>query len=121
MTLEEAIAKIDDLRPNKYKHPQKIDWLSELDGKIYNEIISHYESDVEWEPYSEQTDSSIELLVGEPYSNIYEYWLASKIDWWNGEMSRYNNDMIQFNTLYQEFGNYWNKNHKHKGKQLFRL
>jgi hypothetical protein len=126
MTLQEAISNIDNLKPNQYTYPQKISWLSELDGKLYNEIIATHEFNedeetIDWNPYSEQTDPSLELIVGEPYEKIYEYWLAAKIDYWNGETVRYNNDMAMYNTAYQEYANWYNKNHKHKNNLGYRL
>ena len=40
MTVWEAIAKVDDLKPNQYDTNTKIGWLSKLDGQIYVEVIS---------------------------------------------------------------------------------
>lgn len=39
MTITEAIAAIDRLRPNQYTQEEKILWLSQLDGQIYAELL----------------------------------------------------------------------------------
>lgn len=43
MTIQEAINRVDALRPNAQKREWKIRWLSELDGLIYHEIILTHE------------------------------------------------------------------------------
>ena len=120
MTLQEVLDRIDHLKPNQYKVPDKIKWLSDLDGRIYTEILSHYEGAPEWEPYTENTNTSIQLLVPEPYADIYEYYLAAMIDRWNGEYNRYNNEIDQFNEAFSMYGNYYGKTHLSSGATRFR-
>lgn len=43
MTIREAIEMVDRLKPNQYPLAQKIEWLSMLDGMIYDEIIGTHE------------------------------------------------------------------------------
>ena len=43
MTIQEAINKIDTLKPNSYSNADKIAWLSNLDGIIKEEIIDTHE------------------------------------------------------------------------------
>ena len=123
MTLQEAIAKIDDLKPNQYKHPHKIGWISDLDGRIYNEVIKHFKNidEIEWTPYDENTNPSLVLLVPDPYAEIYIYYLAAKIDWFNGEYTRYNNDMSMFNDAYQAYADEYRKTHESAGINKLRL
>ncbi len=110
MTLQEAIAKIDDLKPNQYKVPHKISWISDIDGRVYHEIIKKHKdyecencADKEWSPYDENTDMSLKLLIDDPYSNIYLHYMAAMIDYWNGEFTRYNNDIQLFNDEFQSY------------------
>ena len=42
MTIQEALDRVDLLRPNYQDINMKIRWLSELDGLIYREIISNH-------------------------------------------------------------------------------
>lgn len=81
MKICEAIRQTDELKPNQYSDEQKIMWLSELDGKIVKELIDAKsgEKSTVFEGYNEDTDTNTELLVPEPYSNLYVLWLMSKL------------------------------------------
>ena len=102
MKICEAIRQTDELKPNQYSDEQKIRWLSELDGKIVKELIDAKsgEKSTVFEGYNEDTDTNTELLVPEPYSNLYVLWLMSKIDFFNAEYDRYNNSAMAFNEAY---------------------
>ena len=39
MTILEAINRVDTTKPNSYTQPEKVDWLSTLDGIIKKELI----------------------------------------------------------------------------------
>lgn len=39
MTIHDAIAEVDTLKPNMFGEKEKIKWLSRLDTRIYQEII----------------------------------------------------------------------------------
>lgn len=45
MTIREAIAQIDELRPNTFSQELKVRWLSILDMRIKNDIIDTHEAD----------------------------------------------------------------------------
>lgn len=123
MTIQEAIAKIDDLKPNQYTNPNKISWISNVDGRAWKEVISKYKHDeeYEWHPFDESTDLSMELLIDEPYAELYIYYLAAMIDFWNGEFTRYNNDLQMFEALWQSFADDYAKTHSSDGATKFRL
>lgn len=40
MRIEEVIARTDELKPNQFSEDIKATWLSELDNRIYNDLIS---------------------------------------------------------------------------------
>ena len=42
MTIQQALDRVDMLKPNKCPKNLKIAWLSELDGLIWNEIVSQH-------------------------------------------------------------------------------
>ena len=58
MTLLEAIAKIDALKPNGYRQEDKTAWLSSLDGMITAEIIGEYEGET-------RSFSCVSLLINQ--------------------------------------------------------
>lgn len=111
MKICEAIRQTDELKPNQYSDEQKIRWLAELDGKIVKELIDAKsgEKSTAFEGYNEDTDTNTELLVPEPYSNLYVLWLMSKIDFFNAEYDRYNNSAMAFNEAYEGYWGYYSR------------
>ena len=119
MTIIEAVASIDAFKPNNYTQPEKVKWLSRLDGMIKTEIIDTHEGgeDIAFEGYTDETPEETVLIVAAPYDEVYIRWLEAQIDYANGEYGRYNNSMTMFNTSYSAFRNYWNRTHMPLGKQ----
>lgn len=114
MTIIEAINRIDAINPNNYTQPEKVAWLSTLDGVIKKEIIDTHEGAeaVAFSGYTEETPLDTELLVPAPYDEVYLFWLQSKIDYWNGELGKYNNSISMYNTAYSNFEKAYNREHK---------
>lgn len=114
MTIIEAINHIDAINPNNYTQPEKVAWLSTLDGVIKKEIIDTHEGAEAFifNGYTEETPLDTELLVPAPYDEVYLFWLQSKIDYWNGETRKYNNSISMYNTAYSAFENAYNREHK---------
>lgn len=113
MTIIEAINAIDALKPNTYGTPEKIGWLSRLDGKVKREIIDTHEGAdaVVFDGYNEDTPLDTKLLVDAPYDEIYLMWLEAQIDYTNKEYGKYNNSVIQYNNSYSAFWRYYNRTH----------
>jgi hypothetical protein len=120
MTLMAALHRIDSIKPNSYSQDVKIAWLSTLDGIIKTEIIDTHEGadKVVFNEYKEDTDLNTKLLVPAPYDEIYLFWLESKIDYWNGEIGKYNNSIVMYNEAYSTFAKHYNRMHMPKGKKL---
>lgn len=120
MTIIEAISRIDAVNPNNYTQPEKVAWLSTLDGVVKKEIIDTHEGAdaVTFSGYNEGTPLDTELLVPAPYDEVYLFWLQSKIDYWNGEMGKYNNSISMYNTAYANFEKAYNREHKPITKKL---
>ena len=95
MKIREAIETVDRLLPNQYETPDKVRWLSELDGIVYRDIICTHEHEKEPEPftgYGEDVDLETELLIPWPYDEIYRWYLGMKICDANGETTKYANE-----------------------------
>ena len=120
MTIIEVINRIDVLKPNSYSQPEKIKWLSTLDGIIKAEIVDTHEGgeDITFSGYSEDSDLTTKLLVPAPYDHIYIFWLESQIDYWNKEMGKYNNAISMYNEVYSAYEKYYNRTHMPKGKKF---
>lgn len=124
MTIQEAVDRIDRLCPNQYTEPDKIIWLSKLDGRIYREVLLTHEnpSVSDWSGYSTETevvdnrtvykDADVELLVPYPYDeDIYTNFLAAQIAKENAETAKYNVSIALFDGAYNAFQNQYNRTH----------
>jgi hypothetical protein len=120
MTIMEAIHRIDAIKPNTYEQTEKVRWLSTLDGIVKREIIDTHEGGDSnpFEGYTVDTNMTTTLLVPPPYDEIYLYYLEAKIDYWNGEVGKYNNSITMYNEAYRSFERYYNRTHMPKGKKF---
>ena len=106
MKIKEAIARFDTLYPNAFSHEEKIRWLSELDGKIFTEIISLYENAPDmFTGYTSSTNDNTELLVSFPDDDIYIKFMCLKNDLINSDIKRYNNSGLLFNSAFSSLAN----------------
>lgn len=122
MTILEAINRTDRAKPNTYSNSDKIRWLSTLDGVVKNEIIDTHEGgeDVRFTGYNDETLLTTELLIPAPYDEVYIRYLEMQIDYANGELGKYNNSTVAYNTAFSAFERYYNREHtpKSHGKRF---
>jgi hypothetical protein len=120
MTIIEAINTIDALYPNTYSPEQKIAQLSKLDGVIKRDIIDKHEGSegVTFNGYDENTPNDTVLLVPAPYDEVYIFWLQTWIDYWNGEIGRYNNSTSMYSKAYSNFERAYNREHMPKETKI---
>lgn len=123
MTVNQIIALVDLKEPNSYTAAEKIKWLSDLDGKIFNEVIlTHEHDDVEFTPYNINALDPVQegetppepetLLIGDPYGeDIYIHYLIARIASGNAEVSRYNQQISMYNAAYSQWWNKFNSTH----------
>ena len=120
MKLTEAITRIDELKYNTYPREEKIAWLSELDGMVNAQILGAQGAAVELTPYDPVADGEKTLLVPAPHDRMYLYWLEAKMDYYNGEYTRYNNAISLFNTAFRSYGDAYNRSRKLPAAKGFR-
>lgn len=133
MTIREAIDRADTLKPNQYPDELKIQWLSELDNRIYNDLFLTHEDNPYETPPSDvpnsntpledsddeetptlsfpYTDDSVNLLAESPYDVLYPSYLKAKIDELNEETTRYANSAATYNSQYQDYARWYNRTH----------
>lgn len=112
MNIQEALDLADGMKPNMMTRQTKIHFLQEIDQKIYTEILLTHEHDEEEEvmpEYDTETDDGTELIVPDPYSSLYPFWIMSRIDLLNQELDKYNNDRALFENAYNEMYDWWNR------------
>lgn len=119
MKVKEAIAEADALKPNVITPSQKIKWLSRLDLRVKQSVLdTHLYNEGETEPtFTGYTDDSMEteLLVPEPYAEMYIHWLSAQIDFANIEYEGFNAANAMFESVFGDYRNAYNRDHMPKG------
>jgi hypothetical protein len=114
MTIKDCIDIVDNLKPNQYSVKEKVMWLSFIEKIIINEVLKTHEGyDGRYDLFEEYSEDklSARLIVPSPYDRLYTAYLKMKIDEENGEVARYNNSAVLYNTYMQEYRKDYNKNH----------
>ena len=119
MTIHDAIAEVDSLKPNMFGEKDKIRCPSRLEARIYQEIICTHqrnegEEEISFTGYGED-DGEKELLVGQPHDELYLHWLEAQIDYHNMEYDSFNNSNAVFDAVFSSFRNAYNQSHMPKG------
>jgi hypothetical protein len=133
MTIFQAMALGDRLRPNELDPALKLRWLSTLDGQIHAELICGHEATgngqetggeaapgtgfpAAFRGYDGSTElQSTQLLVAYPYDELYVVYLVMRIDLEHGELDRYNNSAARFNQLWRSFAAGYCRSRRPKG------
>lgn len=119
MTVREAIASVDNRKPNAFDITEKLAWLNALDGKIQQEIMDTHDNPggILFVPYG-LDDEDVQLLAPEPWDRMYISYLESQMDYANAEYGRYNNSAAMFQAEYDGFANWYNRTHMPKGTRI---
>lgn len=120
MKIIEAINQIDSQKPNTYSYNEKLSWLSRLDAMVKRLIIDTHEGGdgVSFTGYDDSTDQDTEMLVPAPFDEMYIRWLEAQIDYANEEYDRYNNAVLMYQTAYDGFSAWYNRNHMPISKSI---
>lgn len=113
MTINEAIARVDDLRDNTMAPNIKIAWLEMVDQQVYEEIIKgRVGADAVTLPdYSDENGERV-LLVPPPYDMLYVYRLEAEICYKNQEIDRQANALTRYNELMDAFAKQYAREHR---------
>lgn len=97
MKVKEVLAWVDEVKPNAFSDTVKVGWLSQLEGTLALKVFLMAPAEAVQLRYTE-ADREVELLVDEPYDDLYTLYLAAKIDEANGEYDKYQNSMQAYNA-----------------------
>lgn len=121
MTIRHIIQAVSRLRDTPLSEQARIDCLSELDCKIYEDIILRHEGAEAFMPRDESgqyvhrrfpyTEDTQELIAPFRFQKMYIYYLCMEIDLALDETDRYTNDLIIFNDYYNAFAAHYNETH----------
>lgn len=117
MTIDECLCRVDGLKPNPFTRAEKLGWLNALEGMIKAQILdTHMGPEVSFTPYDPDTPGDTVLLVGKPWEDMYLHWLESRMDYYSGDIARYNNAVQMFQSNYDGFSAQYNREHLPKGR-----
>lgn len=103
MKVKDAIAYVDEVKPNAFSSAVKVRWLAELEGRLAADVFLLATLEIADFAYTAERDMETELLVAPPHDDIYALWLCAKIDDANGEYNKYQNTMQTYNEHYANF------------------
>ena len=106
MTVEEAMRRVERLRPDAYGEEVMAGWLSELDGKYRLALEGAAGTGYSW-----PGDAETALFAPHPHDIVYELYLVCLIDWHNREVEAYQNDRAMFDAADAEFRACWVQEH----------
>lgn len=122
MTIKEVINAVDGMLNNTVTRELKINFLSNLDKQIYNDVISTHEGGTQsFDGYDDKIDEDTELLVASPYDELYIYYLLAKINLMLQEIQFYNNNQAVYEETYGRYIAWYNRTHKPKGLNIMRV
>ena len=118
MTINQAIEKVNKLKDNAFDDEIIKGFLEDCDRRVYREIIeTHEDNKFDYDTrYPLKGDA--QLLAEDGYNDFYTFYAIYQIDVFTGEIERYTNNMILFNTKFDEFSSFYNRRHKPLGKQF---
>lgn len=113
MTTLEVVERVERDRPGESTRGELMRWLSQLDGKWYEQVVlTHEGSEGVEEPGVYAEGEETVLLIPSPYDEVYIHYLYSKIDYRLGEIDRYNNSTMLFNSEWQDARKAYHRTHK---------
>lgn len=116
MTIREALSLVDELKPNSVERARKIGWLSDLDRRVFEDIFATHEPDANtpatFDGYTTETDEDTVLLVRDPDSEVYRWYLEMQIDLVNMELAKHNNSLALFDNAFKAYSSAYNRKHK---------
>lgn len=102
ITAKDVIDAVEKVRPNAYSDEEKLKWINEVEGKIHDEIIKNSEIGKDNEFVTVSSPDTL-LTADSRFSQMYVYYLLAKIDFFDNEPTKYNNDLAMFDSTYESF------------------
>ena len=121
MKAADIIKSVNETDPSAYSNQRLLEWLSELDGQIWAEVIQTHEGAPE-EAFTGHSSENSEMLAPWPYGkSLYENYLKARIAEENAETERYNQCAALYGTALQEYRNWYNRTHRPLGRGSIRI
>ena len=112
MTVRQAIAQANTLRPNTLSDEIKSEWLNRVDGEMAQMMGKT--------PPQNKWPEDAPLLMPHPHDELYVLYLCARIDYYNQETTEYQNDMESYNQAVANARAWWRRENKPQGTQYVR-
>ena len=117
MTVAGMIEQYNMERPNSVEDSVKRDFLKKCEANILDSVILLYKPQVgertfeEWVDWLDNFNYDTELILKEPYDDVYLYWLDQRICLNNNDKARYNVASRLFDNIFLSFKQKYNREH----------
>lgn len=115
---EKSVTEYMKVNEVTYEEAKKHVEFHEIKYKEAKEHIEATRNDIMFNGYDEKTPHDTVLLVPAPYDEVYVFWLQTWIDYWNGEIGRYNNSTSMYKSAYSNFERAYNREHMPKATKI---
>lgn len=116
-TANKIIEHVDSVKPNVYRDEEKFQWLCDLDGQIFRQVMQEGEG----VNYAFPEDMDTQLLIPHPYEGIYALYLEAQIDLHNKDYEDYNNTILVYTAKLEEFKRAYIREHRPKSAGSIKL
>ena len=109
MNISQLLERVERHRPDiNYSNSDYLRIINNLYDDIYTNIYMTHNDCPNRTQYLSK-DSEIDIPIR--FSDLYYYYLLAQIDYENADITRYSNDMLNFNSLYEEYQRAYNREH----------
>lgn len=117
MTVAGMIEQFNMERPNQVEDSVKMSWLRKCEANILDTIIflripkDDEPTRDEWNKYLEDFDYDSEMILKEPYDDLYIYFLDQRVAMNNNDTKRYNVASRMFDNAFLAYQQKYNREH----------
>lgn len=104
----EALTNKQIREKDEHTKDQLIAFLQELISVIDQSIPK----DQKMPEYDRESDEGTELLLPERFKMVYVYWIMTRIDQYNQETEKENNNRARFENEYEQMSDWWTRTHR---------
>lgn len=106
MTVENCMTLVDTLVPNAVPTTLKQRWLAELEGFILTDVRHH---DPETLEICGEPGEVLFLSVPFPYDRVYWTYLAAMVDYYHGDITRYEESSQLFDHAMEDYAKWYQR------------
>ena len=107
MTPSQIINQVKSIKPSVLEDSALLSFLNRIEAKLRLIVLN----ETDFVPLEFENINTDTLLLGQEYSEIYEYYLCSQIDLYTNDIASYNNYTAMYNKVLTDYMNrYKSKN-----------